>query len=376
MGTPITTKIAIAGQGIAGLTVASMLARLGFDIHIVGQPVATQGGLQLATNAVAALDKIGLSDAISVAAMRLDRILISAMDSGIELAEIPAGDKDSYIGLARADLIQILKEDIAKHKQVRILQADITAVHEMSGGQGQLVLADGTFVQADEIIGADGGSGLCRAFVAGGGGGMRPSGYRAMRAELSADLLPRHFNRPSVRLMLGEGCHMVAYPIAGGKRVNVVLCVDERLVQGDWTRQFFANNPQFSSLADPSIKWMNIPLPAPQILPVWRRGCVSLIGDAAHIMPPHLAQGASQTFGDIACLHDHLTAGKPLSQALSAMTISRAKSLRKVIQKAALSGEMMRLRGPFARGRNDLVGILGPDFLRSWMADIWHPAHD
>jgi salicylate hydroxylase len=42
---------------------------------------------------------------------------------------------------------------------------------------------------------------------------------------------------------------------------------------------------------------------------------VTLIGDAAHIMPPHLAQGAGQSFEDIAYLKTQLQE-KELSDAL------------------------------------------------------------
>jgi salicylate hydroxylase len=43
-------------------------------------------------------------------------------------------------------------------------------------------------------------------------------------------------------------------------------------------------------------------------LPAWHRGRVVLLGDAAHPMPPFLAQGAAQPIEDAAALTSSMTA--------------------------------------------------------------------
>ena len=47
---------------------------------------------------------------------------------------------------------------------------------------------------------------------------------------------------------------------------------------------------------------------APFTSALWRYQRLTLIGDAAHMMPPHLAQGAGQSFEDIAILDQMLAA--------------------------------------------------------------------
>ena len=87
-------------------------------------------------------------------------------------------------------------------------------------------------------------------------------------------------------------------------------------------------------------------------------------------MPPHLAQGAGQTFVDCACLKAEL-ARLPLSDALSQMAATRSKDVQKIIQKATASGQVMRLGGLASRARNMFIDLAGPRFMKSWLNDVW-----
>ena len=109
-----------------------------------------------------------------------------------------------------------------------------------------------------------------------------------------------------------------------------------------------------------------------EVLPVWRRPHLTLVGDAAHVMPPHLAQGAGQTFVDAACLKV-LLAEKPLAQALDQMAATRAVEIQAITKKADASGQIMRLGGIASYARNMFIDMAGPHFMNSWLNEVWQP---
>ena len=76
-----------------------------------------------------------------------------------------------------------------------------------------------------------------------------------------------------------------------------------------------------SITADSEIHWaplQEVFLPAP-----WYRGRVVLIGDAAHAVAPHLAQGAGMAMEDALVLADELGDATPVPEALSAFMSRR-----------------------------------------------------
>jgi salicylate hydroxylase len=191
-----------------------------------------------------------------------------------------------------------------------------------------------------------------------------------MRCEIEASALPRLFSRKQTQLILGDGCHFVSYPIAGQRRINAVFCVSPEKLGPEWQAQLFAPHPILKYIADASAQWVKLPLFANSLPASWRRMQVTLIGDAAHIMPPHLAQGAGQSFEDIAYLKAQLQEN-PLSDALRSMAILRASQLKSTTSKASLTGQVIRLSGVPAKLRDSLLGLSGTDLLENWLADVW-----
>jgi salicylate hydroxylase len=98
---------------------------------------------------------------------------------------------------------------------------------------------------------------------------------------------------------------------------------------------------------------------------------VVLAGDAAHSMPPHLAQGAGQGLQDAASLLAWLEKADDIDTAFAGYARERAADVSRIVQKADVSGRIMAMSGPAARLRDLALNLGGPRLMQSWLAEVW-----
>jgi salicylate hydroxylase len=367
--------IIVSGTGIAGMSVALAAANAGHKVtlcgHLASPPPA--GGIQLAPNGWQALDQLGLFDAAIKRATQLDHIIVRDLNNGATLTRLNLANR--YASIGRADLLDLLQGVVAKHHAITHHPALISQAVPHKDGV-DLVLDDGQSLMAAALIAADGVAGLGRRLVTG-----APSdelrhpishlGRVAMRADIDAADLPAVFAQPASNLWLGQGAHLVHYPIAGGDRINFAVTLSAQLAAGHWRAKIFGTNPLFDTLASGSFTWATTSV-SPAGSPLcWRRGRLVLAGDAAHVMPPHLAQGAGQALQDAASLQQALTTADSIDDALAIYARHRTSAVSAVVRKADISGKIMALGGAGGRLRNIMIGLAGPRFLQSWLADVW-----
>lgn len=139
----------------------------------------------------------------------------------------------------------------------------------------------------------------------------RPTGeyaYRALlkRSQLSSPSLKHIASSPGViRMWLGPQANAVLYTLRNGRLFNLVIPIADAafnasICKGDdllgavknWLRDW---DPVLLEMLGKADQLVRFPLYQVQTLPYWSRRstCVTLAGDAAHAMLPHLAQGAA-----------------------------------------------------------------------------------
>ncbi|MFD5914384.1 FAD-dependent monooxygenase [Streptomyces massasporeus] len=311
-------RIAIVGGGIGGLAAAAFLHQAGFTATVYEQAHALTevgAGLVMAPNAVRLLRRLGVMDQFLRRAVPLDwgwefrrwtdgNVLSVEKLSGV--CEQLYGER-TYV-VHRADLLDSLRAAVPSGWVG--LGARCTAV-DVRKNVVLLRFADGSQVEADIVIGADGVHSVVRGAVT----ELSPptySGICAFRTIVPARAAPGFALRRAQTLWLGPGRHFVHYPVAGGQAVNVVAFAPA----GNYTDESWSATATIEEFQaefadwDPRVtdlitaggapgRWAMLDR-AP--LRRWSRGMITLLGDAAHPMFPFFAQGAAQSIEDAAVL--------------------------------------------------------------------------
>ena len=374
--------IAVSGSGIAGLAAALAVLRNQKPLLLVAgsTPAAPlHGGVQIAPNGWAALDQLGLGDAARARATTLQAITVRDMQTAATLASLDL-TASAYASLSRADLVSLLKAEINAASGMTHIATNITHVVQRGPDQGKAVhmlTDDSSRHIVDALIAADGVSGFGRHYVNGTDcvrDNAPNKGRVAMRAVASTTDLPRIFSQPFCNLWLGKGAHFVHYPLHGGRDVNMVLTLDAAKAGDDWQQSYLGRNDILGHLCDhANINWVKTTLPAHRYHDCWRRGQTVLAGDAAHPIPPNLAQGAGQSLVDAASLLRWL-ADDNLDSALSGYARERSKAVGVIFKKALVTSKIMALDGSGATARSTLLGLGGAPMLNAWLAEVWAAA--
>lgn len=378
-------RIAVVGGGIGGLAAAAFLRRAGLTATVYEQAPALRevgAGLVMAPNAVRLLRRLGV----------LDRFLRRAVplewgwefrrwaDGGVLSVERLTGVCERLYGertyvVHRADLLDTVKSAVPA-EWVR-LGARCTAVEAAADG-ALLHFADGTRVEADVVIGADGLHSVVRGAVT----ESEPpeySGICAFRTVVPADAAPAFALRPAQTIWLGPGRHFVHYPIADRTMVNVVAFApagdftDESWSATATTEEFHAEFAGWDARVRDLITAGGVPgrwaLLDRAPLRHWSRGRITLLGDAAHPMFPFFAQGAAQSVEDAAvlarCLADAPDEPERALKRYEAARIGRTTRLQQVSHARRDSNHLPD--GPAQRSRDAALTAFDPLVTNGWI---------
>lgn len=385
--------ILIAGGGIGGLAAALALADKGHRIDVLEQAAAFAeigAGVQLGPNATRRLKALGLSCSLDAIAARPDALVVRSARTHSAIARMPLGAAVEarygapYLCVHRADLHAMLLSAARAHARVSLSTnarvGDIRASDD-------LVCVSSTESRAwegDALIGADGLWSTVRPQVEIPSQPPRHTGHTAWRALVAQAALPPALRRQQVDVWLGPRLHAVAYPVRGGRWLNVVV-IAEAAPAGD-ARDW----DQASSLAalQRATGRCGAALQALlEAVPAWRawtlndrapvacandmaRGRIALLGDAAHPMVPYLAQGAGMAIEDASALADALGPGGPsdVPDAFRRYAAARWQRNAQVQKRAKRNGEIFHARGPLQWGRDLALRTMGARLLdQPWL---------
>jgi salicylate hydroxylase len=383
-------KALIVGGGIGGLTAALCLLDAGIEVELYERAAALTGvgaGIQISPNGVKVLQRLGLQPGLDRIAFRPQSLEMRIGTSGTRLFAIPMHDVAErrfgapYYHVHRADLIAMLSDALhARAPQAVHLSKNLVAF-ERTGRGVHAAFADGTSVEADILIGADGIHSRVRERLF---GEEKPrfTGNVAWRVVVPATARLKGLVPPTACVWVGPGRHAVTYYLRGGELVNFVGVVE----RDDWQNESWTEPGDKADLAADYASWAK-PIEAiiadaaecyrwalfdRMPLPKWSEGNAVLLGDACHPMLPFLAQGAVMAMEDAWVLSRKLKTATNIPDALAANEAERKPRTTRAQQAARRQMGLYHKRGWAAQ-----VATYGPMWLAAHLApSIVHTRND
>ena len=373
MSASADAPVIVAGGGIGGLAAALALAQRGFRVEVLEQAseIGEIGaGVQLAPNAFAAFDALGVGAAARARAVHTDRlVMMDAVDESV-VAEIPTGDAfrarfgNPYAVIHRADVHLSLLQAVRAQPAVELCTSTRVVGFEPADAGGGVVVfdAEGGAHRGLAVVGCDGVKSAIRAQTV--GDEVRVSGHVVYRAvvdvaEFPADL---RWNAPAV--WVGPNCHLVHYPLRGGDQYNVVVTFHSRDAETWSVREgsraevlsYFegiARRPR--RLLELPKSWKRWATADRTPIASWTHGRSTLLGDAAHPLLQYLAQGACMALEDAVTLGRALAAcDDDVDAAFALYERSRVARTARVVLMTREMGRIYHAQGVERLVRNDL----------------------
>lgn len=356
----------VVGGGIAGLAAAIGLQRAGWEVVVLERAPALSGvgaGISLWPNAVNALRRLGIGDAVEAAGAPAHDATFHSW-TGLQLGTSITAQLQGRFGaplliVHRARLQAVMRQALGPC-DLR-LGAECEAVTQ-NEREATVHLACGAVERGALVIGADGLRSRVRAVLFA-DGPPRYAGITAWRGVVPLDDALR--SRISGGESLGRGS------LFGVARLNgsqAYWWASARRAESDGAE------PE-SEKASLLLAFSGWHAPIPELIaatppgaiirtclyeraPLERLsgGRVGLVGDAAHPMLPNLGQGACQAIEDAVVLAGELGATDDVVAALARYSRRRARHTAAVVRASGHMSRIAHLRGPLGVGlRNGVM---------------------
>ncbi|MAY63125.1 MAG: salicylate hydroxylase [Rhizobiales bacterium] len=358
----------IIGAGIAGLTAALAFSRLGWTVRLREQAAELRevgAGLQLSPNATRILLALGLGERLAPSLHKPGRIALASGISLDTIAYVPAGAeaekrwKAPYGVIHRADLQTVLFEAAEETQEISVELGCRTEPGDIGDSDADLV------VIADGVWSANR-SRLKHA------GSPSFTGLVAWRLLVDADVAASYIDPLNVTAFMGPESHLVAYPVKGGTKVNMVAITSGEDPGRDWSYATSTGNR--ARLFERFSRWhpaLRTAMRDAEEITYWPLyqmsdgayfdgGKTVLIGDAAHAMAPFAAQGAAMAIEDAWELTAAAGEGRTAIFNWESQRRARVARARK---RAAFNRFAYHARGPVRLGRDLVLSLRKPEQL-------------
>jgi len=329
-------NILISGAGIAGLSLARQLKKLGISYTLIEKKAnldVAGMGIALPANAVRALRYMGLAESVDRMHQVTDIIYSRANGRVISQASLLAHplNIDKFVALDRTELLHILKQGIEDDVHFNVSITDITQSDAGVDVRFTTPSLDGHY---QAVVGADG----LHSTVRNAGFGLADvcdlgvTNWRWL-CDYPAKLLQPTY-------MLGMNNMFLAYPLGP----NRIYCYAH---QSDANSQYFEADAARDHLKTLFANYKGIAEPLLNILPdndhiytgrlrsvpapLFSRGDMALIGDAGNACSPMLQQGAACAFEDAIVLSE-LLANFPVREALENYQLQRKQRVSWIVK--------------------------------------------
>ncbi|KAH7924021.1 FAD/NAD(P)-binding domain-containing protein [Leucogyrophana mollusca] len=373
MSTNRKLEVIIAGGGIGGASAAIFLSSIeGINVTVLenrpGRSSSVDGGiLMLGPNGMNVLKGLGVSAHLLTRSNGIPVHWLSMLDSaGGNIGKVPQGSTARYgfpsTMTTRWDILEVLLDEVEKRRIPIKWNSKVVGLEQMSDGAIVRWTEDGTEHEkkVDLLIGSDGiwsnvrtlmykGLGLATpkprySGLLGAGGFIDLASIPGFNDYLNAErpVVMIQGRRGFIGLTLVEkDARRIAwwstYEAADRSREEWQIPKDETFKElkrrfSDWAFPV----PQILEVAENATAEAPLLWPISEVegLPHWHNdGTVVLIGDAAHAMPPHSGQGASQALEDAAHL-GHLLRQYMSSSGEQEASLSDIRSVLSTFQKA------------------------------------------
>jgi salicylate hydroxylase len=366
---PRALRIAVIGGGIGGLTAARALLLRGFEVRVYeAAPELKEigAGVALGANAMKALRSLGLEEAVRAVGFESANGLLRNWRTGRIISRTPRNERFGAAGCTahRADLLDALASKVPP--EVVTLGARCSSVTTSETGAAAR-FTDGTEVEADVVVGADGIHSAVRGSLFG-PDAPRFTGKICWRCVVPVDAVPGGLPTTDSTTWLGPHGAVVVYLVRRGELVNVVAhydCLNDAWIEESWIREcdrsevlenYHDWHESLLRLFSTSEKHYRWALYDRDPLPRWTRGRTTILGDAAHPMLPYLGQGACQAMEDGCVLAAALdTSPDDPSSALQLYERVRLPRASRVVLTARARGEDNHLVSSWAALRRDAL---------------------